>query len=114
MLRALPPEKRGEFSLSDWKCETTACAVGHACLDPVFIDQGLMFSTTWPTPTFGSLESWAAVEHFFDLTGKQREWLFSDWTYPQNDETESGEAANRIVRFVESDGSSMQLPEDIG
>jgi hypothetical protein len=114
MLRALPPEKREEFSLSDWKCETTACAVGHACLDPVFQEQGLVFSTTWATPTFGRHESWAAVENFFDLNIKQSEWLFSDWTYPKNHDTEPREVANRIAQFIESDGSSMQMPEDIG
>jgi hypothetical protein len=44
MLRGLPPEpKESEpgFHLRAWYCRTTACAVGFACMNPVFKEQGL-------------------------------------------------------------------------
>lgn len=108
MLRALPPEKRDDFNLIHWKCGTTACAVGHACVDPVFTEQGLRRSYT-DAPSFEGRSSWDAVERFFDLNNTQSNHLFSVDEYPEFELTTPDQVASRIAQFIESDGSGMQL-----
>lgn len=59
-----------------------ADAIGHACLDPGFQDEGLgpgMYRQI--TPTYLTLELWQAVKAFFDIDQTQAEWLFAAHSY---------------------------------
>jgi len=79
------------LDLDTWVCGSTACAIGWAARDPLFIWQGLSLVPTddrlvlrpqldyrdGTTP----LVNWAAVEAFFDLTKPQALHLFSPSRY---------------------------------
>lgn len=57
----------GAFDLKHWRMQTdcgyAACAIGHACFDPVF--NGLGFKWTFGQPKFKSDTGWDAVDRFF-------------------------------------------------
>ncbi len=79
ILQNVKPET---FDLSTWHCGTVACAVGHACLDPVFLRQGLSLtavrgSHSLKRPNYGPMAGWEAVELFFGLDQCQAAHLFS-------------------------------------
>lgn len=79
ILRQVPAE---DFDMAVWKCGTAACAVGWACLDPAFNEQGLSFAMPQELPTYASSRGgmcvhWDAVEVFFDLSELQARRLFS-------------------------------------
>lgn len=46
------------------ECGTVACAVGHACQDNWFNEQGLT-ATESGCPSYGEVSSWGAVAVFF-------------------------------------------------
>jgi hypothetical protein len=96
MLRGLPPEK---FDISDWHCGTTACAVGHACVSPVFNEQGLELSV-WDGPKFGEFDGWSAVREFFELNTVDANYLFDMDKYIQGPLTLAGDVADRIEAFI--------------
>ncbi|MCY1464232.1 hypothetical protein D9M71_822310 [compost metagenome] len=79
------------FDLDLWydegTCGTTACAVGWACLDPWFNDQGLMLNrdTIFEDPQFGELRQWEAVCAFFGISQGQAEHLFFYLSYAANE-----------------------------
>jgi hypothetical protein len=97
MLRGLPEEN--QFNLEIWSCGTSACAVGWACVNPVFIEQGLKRRHTG-APEFKGLTSWDAVEAFFEINLDESEHLFDYGTYPKFCGTGPGEVADRIEAFI--------------
>lgn len=99
MLRNLPEESDLEFHLADWNCGTSACAVGHACLNPVFNEQGLK-GTAWGAPRFNGYTSWDAVHRFFCLSTEDARHLFSDDRYPKGGGTTANQVADRIEAFI--------------
>lgn len=67
------------------ECGFTACAVGHACLDRRFVDQGLKFDE-FSTPVIqvqvrGAWSTWLedfdAAAYFFDISVEEATRLFS-------------------------------------
>jgi hypothetical protein len=107
MLRSLPPEglpaqgqERVEFDLGSWNCGTSACAVGHACLSPVFTEQGLAYDRITGDPLFEGRVAWPAVERFFDLSPDRAERLFADWRYENGVDTTPEQVATRIEEFI--------------
>jgi hypothetical protein len=97
MLRNLPEEN--QFNLESWSCGTSACAVGWACVNPVFIEQGLTRRHTG-APEFKGYTSWDAVEAFFEINATQSEHLFDYETYPKFCGTGPNEVADRIEAFI--------------
>jgi hypothetical protein len=81
ILRGVPPVN---FDLQSWKCGTSACAVGWACQDPVFKEQGLHLKDFGKThmPTYGKHSSWDAVCEFFDLAQPDALRVFDPCAYP--------------------------------
>lgn len=86
MLRTVPKER---FNIAFWDCGTAACAVGHACLNPVFQAQGLTIAETG----FGDFvphvkdggghirRSWDAVNTFFGINDETSTHLFCGHAY---------------------------------
>lgn len=99
MLRELPEET---FNLDAWTCGTSACAVGWACVNPVFTEQGLKRRHTG-APEFMGLSSWDAVEAFFELKMHQSSYLFDICEYPKEAGTTPDEVADRIESFLASE-----------
>ncbi|MFM0044075.1 hypothetical protein [Paraburkholderia sediminicola] len=100
MLRGLPPEGEVKFNLEVWNCGTSACAVGHACVSPVFIKQGLKWDGIMRDPVFGGACGWRAVERFFDVIPDDAERLFADWRYTTGGKTTPNQVADRIAEFI--------------
>lgn len=96
-------------------CGFAACAIGWAGQIPEFNALGFTCS---PAPRFSNettLEiDWAAVETFFELSGKAAEYLFGMWTYnyDADGQVELGESEEpghenvlkRIRHFLDTDG----------
>lgn len=88
------------------ECDTTACAVGLACMTPEFQAQGLNYK--WDTaclhsalsPTFEGEESWTAVCNFFEIDRPTADRLFSHHEYADGRETEPSQVAERIDALV--------------
>jgi hypothetical protein len=106
MLRNLPPEGGIGFSLANWydpehPCGTVACAIGHACLNPVFTEQGLQLDrgAIFENPRFAGVHGWEAVEKFFDLSADDAKRFFFEDSYPHGDTT-ANEVADRIESFL--------------
>lgn len=102
MLRNLPPEKCENFDLTDWNCGTSACAVGWACLDPVFIQQGLVFDSLRITPEFMGNDGWYAVKAFFGIEFDQGRHLFDIGRYAKGEHATPDDVADRIELFLAS------------
>ena len=109
-LRTVPPEK---FDMGVWSretyCGTTACAVGHACDIEEFKAEGLHLgrpynNSEYAVPNFAGLQSFRAVDAFFDLWADQSSYLFGTRTHRETPR----EVANRIEVFVATDG---EIPE---
>jgi|SRR5579872_697648 len=65
------------FNLSYWgqdDCGYSACACGHAGLDPRFIEQGLTMRNN--TIYYKDFRDWRAVEEFFGVNSAVAELLF--------------------------------------
>lgn len=78
-------------------CDTTACAVGLACISGAFQAEGLGFKIEYEalSPVFGELAEWKAVKSFFGISGLQAEYLFMDTSY--DDEPTEGADGERVV-----------------
>lgn len=103
MLRGLPPEGEVGFDLSSWHCGTTACAVGHACLNPKFQEQGLKLVPSRSDgfiPSYAGNTGWEAVRSFFGLGAEEDDYLFFAWEYPKGSQTTAAEVADRIEDFL--------------
>jgi len=78
--------------LIQFPCGTTACACGHAGLDPWFRKQGLF---TTPAMMYKQVvhgnddpavyAGWTAIEKFFGLDHRVAETLFSSFEYPKEE-----------------------------
>ena len=99
MLRNLPPEPAVKFRLHDWHCGTSACAVGHACLNPWFNEQGLTLNE-YGGPDFKGGFGWNAVEEFFGVNQLESRRLFYEGEYADGSETQPAEVADRIESFL--------------
>jgi hypothetical protein len=104
MLRGLPSEGEVGFRLTSWHCGTTACAVGHACLNPAFQEQGLSLvkDGTAMVPLYGGHAGWNAVREFFGIDSDEDAYLFLAWEYPDGSETTPDQVADRIELFLQS------------
>ncbi len=77
------------FNEDYFACETTACALGTACMSPLFNQQGLAFSrnfTGGPAPGYepsykGKSYGYAAGAAFFELTYDESRFLFDPYGY---------------------------------
>lgn len=75
------------FDMRAWSCESAACAVGHACMDPLFNQEGLYFaidiSGDAPRyfPRYGRLSVFPAVREFFGLSIEDAHHLFHSLSY---------------------------------
>lgn len=93
-------------------CNTTACAVGLACISGVFKRSGLSYLTQPQIidgnnfiPTYRGYKNFYAVEAFFELDHLDAHFLFVDEEYPERKRTGAkGElaVAKRIRDFVAS------------
>jgi hypothetical protein len=107
ILEKVPEEK---FDLLSWHCGTTACAVGHAALDPVFNAQGFKLSpgiySQAAHPTFKPDEDsethtgWSAVAEFFDLSYGMACYLFDKARYDELNPT-TADVIKRIKLYLE-------------
>ena len=90
-----------QFDMRGWQmelnCGTAACAVGFACLDPWFNEQGLAFNARGVTPQYGDLLHWAAVTAFFDIDMYDANTLFDSGAYRAG---RPWEVASRIMHYV--------------
>lgn len=100
-------------------CNTSACAVGLACLSGVFKEEGLHWVSLASEdenniiPLFGIEEGFSAVQYFFGLTYRQSEWLFLDHEYPTEErQGQRGEraVAKRIRDFVAGKATPGSAP----
>ena len=88
----------GEVTLD---CQTTACAIGLACISSEF-EELTYRRSGWQrnglVPLFKDFRGWDAVQRFFGLTEGQAYRLFNDSSYPED----KGEraVAYRIRRMV--------------
>lgn len=116
--RPAPPEGTNvaatvpRFNLSIWSgvlpgnCGFSACAVGHACLDPRFNAQGLALSGRehWLSgvPVFKGSQSWWAVEDFFDIQPTLAHELFDPLFYDDVEDgaITPGQVADRIATLL--------------
>lgn len=119
------PDLAAAFDLHNWVdgdparvgCGTTACAIGHACLDPWFRSAGLVLAAfrmqpeggwAWdesadalsapgavPKPIYGFDVDMAAVRSFFGLTTAQANRLFLSVCYPDPGYTETDQGPKR-------------------
>ena len=80
ILKNVKPEN---FRLNIWHCGTAACAVGHACMDPVFNAQGLSLYRFINVPIYEDATGWGAVKEFFGLSWRKAHYLFDADEYPQ-------------------------------
>lgn len=106
---------RSFFDLSTWlstdgdarTCGYSACAIGHACLDQRFIDQGLTLVRMGYPQLLEQDEhghyyssSWAAVTAFFDFEEEgQAAFFFDPDHYPKGD-IRPGQVADRIEQWL--------------
>lgn len=80
-------------------CGYNACAVGHACLDQRFIEQGLKFDATWSVPQFEQKANFMAVMAFFDIT-EEVAYSFFDPQEPPTGFINAASVANAIEAWI--------------
>lgn len=103
-LLATVPAQR--FDLGDWiydadhPCGTVACAIGHACLSPVFQAQGLNYEKDLGRPIFVGLTSWDAVCAFFEIRSYTAERLFAADNYDIEDHRNPDAVRARIQEVI--------------
>lgn len=97
-----------EFNLSYWgipnkyaDCGYSACACGHAGLDPRFIKQGLTMQDN--TVYYKTFQDWKAVREFFGIDKEVSELLFMKHSGLRSDDDYDSEShvIKRIVRLLE-------------
>lgn len=73
------------FDMNDWatKCGTASCAMGWACVDPEFMEQGLhMGKDRWGfVPVFSGEQQFDAATKFFDIAFDEADRLFHPSNY---------------------------------
>lgn len=110
----LPPRPGHRFDMIDWvddvrpDCGFAACAVGHACLDERFNQQGLFLYFNGPGQSHHPYYqhqghahlSWAAVGRFFDLTPTQEDYLFDGDKYAYDKKRDPAAVRQRIEQAL--------------
>ena len=114
------------FDLTQWTnvkelsqqvdCGTVACAVGWACFDKSFNEEGLnyqeveqnLFGTQYMTPVFEGSTGWDAVEAFFDISLGASEFLFETHAYENHSwyadrSVQPKDVINRIRLLMQND-----------
>lgn len=66
------------FDIREWRCGSTACAIGWACYDEVLKREGLHMDVD--TPMYKDDISWDAVMKFFDIGYNKAVELFCEST----------------------------------
>lgn len=110
-----------KFDLESWgvanngnnptvSCNTSACAIGLACLSRIFEQDGLTyevnklsFGRIFIEPMFGDFYNWTATEKFFGISIEISSQLFSIASYEEEEQRSAqGElaVAKRIRQFV--------------
>lgn len=87
------------------ECGTVACAIGHACLDPWFNEQGLTVDLDGQ-PKFENNQSWDAVAAFFEIGWELSIFLFDYTNYEEEQETSAAAVAYRIRALTASEAQS--------
>lgn len=93
------------FNLSYWgvennrDCGYSACACGHAGLDPRFIEQGLTMKDN--TMYYKNFEDWRAVREFFGINERVSELLFMKHSGTDDSYDTESDVIKRIVRLLE-------------
>ena len=109
----LPKVVEEKFDMGVWQCDTSACAMGWACMDPVFKSEGLQFNTASNYgnsgysvyPWFEGEVTFRAAAKFFGLSEKQAEYLFDPGSYQ--------DAAYRNRKRINYLGYMMVAKEDV-
>lgn len=109
LMDRIKPTSKKKFDLQYWKkktdCGTSACAVGWACSDPWFKEQGLKLKTdVWSrkeTETawdvyYDDWRHFAAVARFFDIREYEAEHLFM----PGVEYSKPADVASRVREFI--------------
>jgi hypothetical protein len=89
------------------QCGTTACAIGFCGLDGWFNSMGFTLNKKEGIPEYKARNmfeqtGWTAVEHFFDLSAFQAEYLFSSGYYSRQHDVTPAVVANRIRDFIDA------------
>lgn len=87
-----------KFDLGCWECDTTACAVGYACMMPSFKKAGLKLVGS--VPTYKGLDGFQAAAEFFGLTYADTSALFSPISNPLGYRATPKQVAKQIRRLV--------------
>lgn len=99
--------KQKGFNLIAWGCGTTCCAIGFATLDPLFNREGFKYwvnSLGTLAPLYRELTGWTAVSKFFEITGEEADYLFSQDKYSNGNNTVPSEVVSRIEAFIQNEG----------
>lgn len=109
----LPNVPEDNFNLATWKerneCGTTACAIGWACLDEQFNEEGLTYDEIYATPRYNNHLFWRAVREFFGLTQEQACDLFMEGGYDVEKRYHRRAVMDRIKMYV-AHGSNLPRP----
>ena len=93
-----------EFDLTNWRCGSYFCAIGHACQNQWFIDRGLSLSPeispVFEKPNGGKSRNWSAVEQFFELDRNQVVYLFDVGSYPEKSLAKPSDVIERIKKLI--------------
>lgn len=80
-----------DYDQSHWHCGTTACAGGHAAMDPLFQAEGLSQTSTG-APLYAGYDAFDALSRFFDLSYAQTSYIFGSTTYEDLAEEIAGDS----------------------
>ena len=98
-----------DFDLNVWiteidsDCGFIACAIGHACMDARFNEQGLclFWREGVKTPIYNAEhEEWYAVHEFFDLNPETAWPLFDPNRYPADQRRDPAAVRQRIEKLL--------------
>jgi hypothetical protein len=103
----VPTEK---FDMQVWTCGTSACACGHAALDPWFIERGFEIkevpnshtNASWKTISFKDSQSYDAAATFFGISVDEAAFLFDPSEYRDEDG----------VKYIEDDDETI-VPREV-
>jgi hypothetical protein len=73
-------DARPGFDMQTWHCGTSACALGHACLDPKFRAEGLHLGDG-ALPMFEGAKGFVAGAEFFGISYRESKHLFGPTKY---------------------------------
>lgn len=109
-----------EFDMSLWHCKTASCALGHACLDEKFIEQGLhLREDTTPDryvnfakPQYHGASDCRAGMEFFEIDDDEANDLFNDMSYPmQSADIMPHHVVSKIDRLIWREENECQTAQ---